>query len=140
MKRNAKVQHIYINSNAYGSVIQIGDAVKADPYIRAIAVQKEGAFFDTNDFPFSAFPLYTRPFPEIKEESSIPQQHHHRDRNIHVHSFDIEGVTGSSIVQVGSLKDIDAKARLKHFRILADEDEKEEENDNEENQKGRENR
>ncbi|GAA0491540.1 hypothetical protein GCM10008986_17110 [Salinibacillus aidingensis] len=123
MKRNAKVQHMYINSTAYASSIQIGDAIKADPYIRALAVQKEGAFFDTGDFPFSDFPFFSRPFPEIREDVSIQQHRHHKNRDIHVHSIDIEGITGSSIMQVGSLKEIDAKARLKHFRILADENE-----------------
>ncbi|WP_194841342.1 spore germination protein GerPE [Salinibacillus xinjiangensis] len=121
-RRNSKVSHVYVNSVAYGSVFQIGDAVKADPYLRAIAVQKEGAFFDANDFPFASFPMFTTPFPKIVSTLPVDQQHIHHDPNIHVHSFDIEGMTGASIVQIGSLKEIDAKARIKHFRIVRDED------------------
>jgi spore germination protein PE len=121
MKRTSKVGNIYINASSYSSIVQIGDANYADPYIRAIAVQQEGAIFDTESFPFTDYQIFSKPFIELTNEIDIDQRHIHHNRNINVRSIDIEGTTGSAIVQVGNLRHIDAKARIKHIRILRDE-------------------
>ncbi|MBB6452997.1 spore germination protein PE [Salirhabdus euzebyi] len=119
MIRNSNVTNIYINACSYSSIIQLGDAVRADPYLRAIAVQREGAFFDAEDFPYEEYSIFTRPFTEMESIVPLSQAHIHHEPKINVHAIDMEGVSGSSIVQVGSLKDIDAKSRIKHIRILA---------------------
>ncbi|MCP8615541.1 spore germination protein GerPE [Salirhabdus salicampi] len=118
MKRNSKVDHIYINSISESSIFQIGDGKHATPNIDALAVQKEGAVYQTDAFPLSQYPIFSRPFPEIVDVPGVYARFIHHNRSIHVRSLDFEGVAGSSIVQIGSLGEVDARAKTKHIRII----------------------
>jgi len=125
-KRISRVGDIHINAMQYSSIIEIGDAVEATPNSRALAVQKEGAIFTDEDFPFNEFPIFTTELPYFDKQIVIDQKRVPCSPYINVQYVHIEGISASSIFQVGNLNYLDAEARVKHFRILRDVDDEEE--------------
>lgn len=121
MKRTSVVNHMQITSIVDSSIYEIGDAYKANPRSKAIALQKEGQTFQ-GDLNFKDFPIFQRKphlpptLPNIKKQTI---QHH---PFIQVDQTDIIAVSMSSLVQAGNLNHISADSRIKHFRILLDED------------------
>lgn len=130
-KRISRVGDIQVNSLTYSSIIEIGDAVEATPNSRALAVQKEGALFTDRDFPFNEFPVFTEEIPYFDKKISIDQERVPCNPYIDVKSIHIEGISASSILQVGNLEYLDAEARVKHFRILRDENNDDNNDENE---------
>ncbi|QHE51384.1 spore germination protein GerPE [Pontibacillus sp. HMF3514] len=120
-KRISRVGDIRVISLIYSSIIEIGDAVEATPNSRALAVQKEGAIFTDRDFPFNEFPVFTEPYPYFSKKITIDQERVPCNPYIDVKSVHIEGISSSSILQVGNLEYLDAESRVKHFRILREE-------------------
>jgi spore germination protein PE len=118
MRRQSKVKGIYINNVGGSSIFQVGDGKVADPYLRAIAVQKEGPVFFNDPFTFQEFELFYRPFIQFAETLPVNQSHIHKHSTIHVNHVILQTLSGAAIAQVGNLKEIDAKARIKHIRIL----------------------
>ncbi|TCT16693.1 uncharacterized protein DUF2772 [Melghiribacillus thermohalophilus] len=118
MIRNSVVRKMKVNENSFSSIINIGDTVYAEPYIRAIAIQKEGAFFLPDSFPFENYPIFSRPFPEMTGKRDLSQSHFNHHPDILVDGIRIIGASGSSIIHIGKLENIDARARVKHIRIL----------------------
>ncbi|KGX83900.1 spore germination protein GerPE [Pontibacillus marinus] len=135
-KRISRVGDIHVNSLTYSSIIEIGDAVEATPNSRALAVQKEGAIFTDRDFPFNDFPVFTEELPYFDKKISIDQERVPCNPYIDVNSVHIEGISAASILQVGNLEYLDAEARVKHFRILREEND---DNGNDENNNNNEN-
>ena len=129
-KRISRVRDVYIVSMQYSSIIEIGDAVEATPTSKALAVQKEGATFTDEDFPFSDFPVFSEELPYFDKQITIDQERVPCSPYIDVESVHIEGISAASIFQVGNLDYLDAEARVKHFRILKEEDD-DENNENE---------
>lgn len=120
MNRNSVVNKLRINDIFLSSVLNIGDTVHAEPYLKAIAVQQEGAYFLPHSYSFEQYPIFTRPFPYLAGEPEINQAHIHHDDNIQVDAIRIIGASGSSIIHIGTLENLDARARVKHIRILRD--------------------
>lgn len=121
-KRTANVGAIDINAISRSSIFDIGDVTVSSQQLNAIAVQKEGAIFSDEGFLFSDYPLFERKrIPHHLEPINVKQRHKHHQPTIHVNKVDILGVSASSIIQVGSLEDINAEARVKHIRILREE-------------------
>ncbi|MCD5325009.1 MULTISPECIES: spore germination protein GerPE [Pontibacillus] len=121
-KRTSCVNQVKINSLILSSIFEIGDAEEAAPRSRALAVQKEGALFTDEDFPFSGFPVYTSELPLFDKQLSIEQTRVPCDPYIHVDSVHIQGMSSAAIFQIGNLDHIDAEVRIKHFRILKEMD------------------
>ncbi len=129
-KRTSRVGDIRVNSLTNSSILEIGDAIEATPNSRALAVQKEGATFTDRDFPFNYFPVFTEELPYFDKKITIDQERVPCSSYIDVQSVHIGGISTSSIFQVGNLDYLDAEVRIKHFRILRDENEDEDENEN----------
>lgn len=117
MKRTSVVDHLEINSLSDSSILEIGDAHRANPTSKAIALQKEGPTFQGN-LIYSDYPIFKRtPNYPSTQPRTIKRTIHH-DPMIHLHQANMIAVTLSSIVQVGQLKHLHADARVKHFRII----------------------
>ncbi|MGY0692822.1 spore germination protein GerPE [Virgibacillus sp. FSP13] len=122
-KRNVRVKHIKGNSVSFSSIFSIGDTAIARPKSNVIAVQKEGDVFTRkDDVDFKNYRLFNRPIKWPVHNKNIQQQINHHTNNINVHYTSFIGVETSSIFQVGSINSISTEARIKHFRILHDED------------------
>lgn len=120
-KRTSRVGTYNINDVIFGSIFEIGDAVEATLRSKAIAIQKEGAYFTDEGFEFSQYPIFSEDIPLPDTMLTINQTRIHRDPYIDVASVRILAVSASSIIQVGNIKNIDAEARIKHIRILQEE-------------------
>ncbi|MFC0524851.1 spore germination protein GerPE [Pontibacillus salicampi] len=129
-KRISRVNQVQVISVNNSSIFEIGDGTEADLNAKVLAVQKEGATFGDEDFPFSDFPIYEAEFPRLKTQPVITQEHIPCCPYINVNSVDIFGLASSSLFQIGNLNTIEGDARVKNFRILQ-EDEGAEGNDNE---------
>ncbi|WP_106498060.1 spore germination protein GerPE [Lentibacillus sp. Marseille-P4043] len=122
-KRNVRVKHIKGNSVSFSSIFSIGDTATAGPKSNVIAVQKEGAIFTKkDDVEFTNYRLFNQAVKWPKNGKHVKQQINHHTNNINVHHASFIGVETSSIFQVGSIGNISTEARIKHFRILHDED------------------
>lgn len=122
-KRTTKVNTLKVISLSYSSIGEIGDAKIAKPKSRAIAVQKEGADFQENLFQFSDYAIFQK---QIDSQPGVPpvhQKHYHHVPYIHINNIEVTGASSSSLIQLGSLDKVDAESRLKHIRILQDENE-----------------
>ncbi|WP_138416519.1 spore germination protein GerPE [Aquibacillus sediminis] len=120
-KRTAHTNKIRINSLSYSSVFDIGDVHEFTPVTKAIAVQKEGGVETDEGFEFSNFDFFHRQLQSLEQTKQLNQQTIHHTPHIHVNAVNVTGVSSSSIVQIGSLNTINAEARIKHIRILKEE-------------------
>ncbi|MEN2767682.1 spore germination protein GerPE [Ornithinibacillus xuwenensis] len=122
-KRLVNVSRIGITSIAFSSMINIGDAVYYTPRSRAIAVQKEGSIFTSDDEKeFQDFPIFRMKPKWLESNIPVHERSFHHNDHIHVGHVSITGVSQSSIAQVGGIQHIDAEARIKHIRILRNEE------------------
>ncbi|SHG22139.1 spore germination protein GerPE [Ornithinibacillus halophilus] len=122
-KRLANVDRFRLNSLAFSSIINIGDTAIATPTNRAIAMQKEGALFNSkDDLQFDDYRIFKLQPKWINEPSSVNLQNYHHNRDINVQNVSVIAASQSSIVQIGSIGKIDADARIKHFRWIQEEE------------------
>lgn len=118
-KRIATVNSILTTSIAFSSIFNIGDTTSLEQHSRAIAVQKEGATFKKSDnLSFQDYSLF-------KQKANVPQKKpvvhlntKHHSNTINVQHVNTIGVSQSSVFQIGSINNIAADARIKHFRKL----------------------
>ncbi|WP_226037698.1 spore germination protein GerPE [Aquibacillus saliphilus] len=120
-KRLSEVEKIKITSVAFSSIVEIGDANTSSPVNRVIAVQKEGGVYSDEGFDFDRFKIFAQEPAKSPGMPIIQKNTYHHNPTIHVKNVTITGVSASSLVQIGSLKHIDSEARLKHIRILEQE-------------------
>ncbi|MRH44183.1 spore germination protein GerPE [Aquibacillus halophilus] len=117
-KRVAHIGKTRINSIAYSSMFEIGDANTFTPTSRVIAVQKEGGVETDEGFEFDQYELFSQEPSNVPDSLTVQQKNYHHNPNIHVENIDVKGISASSIAQLGSLNHIDSVSRIKHIRIL----------------------
>lgn len=118
-KRTADVKQLEGVAVAFSSILAIGDTEIARPKAKISAVQEQGPIFSKRDqVIFSNYPIYSMPAKWIEEPVPVHQQIYHHKPLIRLNRFQFGYVSVSSILQVGSISDITADARIKHFRIL----------------------
>jgi len=115
--RTSKVSLLNIQSVFDSSILQIGDSRDLDARSWVLAIQREGELFLEQDHAMEAD--YSRPpffFPAIRPISF-------RGKNvcgrIEVGRLDILGVSSSSVIQIGTCKNIFLGNRTKHIRQLS---------------------
>ncbi|WP_047982476.1 spore germination protein GerPE [Ornithinibacillus contaminans] len=122
-KRYVHVTESEITSIAFSSIFQIGDASICRPRSNGIAIQREGNVWNTaHDLQFSDFSLFQLPAHWLEHELPVTTNTIHHNPHIVVGNVSIIGVGESSIVQFGGIESIDSESRLKHIRMLQDED------------------
>ncbi|WP_042224594.1 spore germination protein GerPE [Oceanobacillus manasiensis] len=119
--RLASVNQVRVNSVSFSGIFSIGDTETSEQISRGIALQKEGAYFTKKDeLSFEDYSIFKMEpdLPAFKNKVHM-KTYHHNDV-IHVQGVNTIGVTTSSIMQIGSLRRIEAVSWLKHFRRLKD--------------------
>ncbi|QTM98656.1 spore germination protein GerPE [Sediminibacillus dalangtanensis] len=121
-KRTSYVDTIYVNSVAYSSIFEIGDVGSIRAKMLAIAVQEEG-ITKKGDVPveFADFPVFSKQSAALPPAPLVRQTTIHHRPKICVGNISVLGVSASSTVQLGSLNVLDTEARIKHIRILREE-------------------
>ena len=112
------VDNIKVTSITDSSAFDIGDVAIHTPVSQVLAVQKEGGVHSEEGFAFKNFPIFDRTTAIAPTLTEIHQQTNHHDSNIYVDNVNIIGISTSSAIQVGSVNNIDAEARVKQIRIL----------------------
>ena len=120
-KRTSNVQCVNIISITDGSFFNVGDTNLANPISKVIALQKEGATFQ-GELEFENYSIFTQKthFPKFK--TNIIKRTFNHNPNIYVQHSNVMAIGSSSIFQVGNLNHIATESRIKHFRIVLDED------------------
>jgi spore germination protein PE len=119
-RRTSIVPNIYINSLAFSAVFEIGDADTIQANSRAIAVQRQFPLFLKDEADFSSYPIFSEPIPSPDLDESVSSTFIHENPVIKVQSLYLVGASNSSVIQVGSSKNVKAEARVKHIRQLLD--------------------
>lgn len=119
--RTSIVPTIFINSIAFSSIFEIGDANRVDANSQAIAVQREYPLFVEDEADFASYQIFSEIIPLPTSYGKVTSTFIHENPIIKVQSLNITGVSNASIVQVGSSKTVNAEARVKHIRQLLDE-------------------
>lgn len=118
-KRTASVGYIKVHGITFSAIFNIGDSVNAQPKSRGIAVQKEGAtFVDDEGMQFNDYSLFYREanWPAGSGTKFVQKSTTNHTGMIKVGNIAILGVSQASILQIGSLDEVYAEARIKHFR------------------------
>lgn len=121
-RRIASVNQIQVNTVNFSGILSIGDTETSKQISRGIALQKEGSYFTKKDeLFFEDYPLFKmEPKIVVSKNNNVQMRTYQHDDNIHVQRVKVVGVTTSSIMQIGSLRHLEAVAWLKHFRKLMD--------------------
>lgn len=120
-KRTVKTGKVRVNSLTYSSIFDIGDANTFKPETKALAVQREEGVPSDEGFEFENYDIFEQELPTPPEMALVNQQTYQHNPNITVKNVDITGISTSSLFQIGSIKTIDTMARIKHIRIINDE-------------------
>ncbi|KHF27081.1 MULTISPECIES: spore germination protein GerPE [Anoxybacillus] len=120
MSRLSVVHLLKANAVSFSSVVQVGDSQHIRLSGRALAVQRQFEYVDSNEFPL-AFPIFTKliPLPPVDHEH-VCRYTLHDCPLIAVHSIRIIGVSSTSVVHIGSTKNVEAESRVKHIRQLTE--------------------
>jgi len=121
MIRTTKVNLLRVNSVAYSSILEIGDATHCQPTTNIIAVQKEGGIESDEGYEFDKYSLFTRTKTPFPPKPTVQKRTYNHKKSLHVDAINITGITSSGVVQLGNLKNVQSEARIKHVRILEDE-------------------
>ncbi|MBU8877411.1 spore germination protein GerPE [Bacillus sp. FJAT-29790] len=118
LSRTSIVDHIKIDTLIISSVFEIGDSTFIQGFSRALAVHREADTFFGNEGNFQAYPAFTKniPFPLIEENFFM--QSINLNPAIKVNNIDINGVSASSLIHIGSSYHVSMEARVKHIRQL----------------------
>ncbi len=119
---------INVTAISSSSILNLGDTHQVQPKMKGIAVQKEGETFQ-GDLKFENFPIFQRKanWPDYQPTSNVQKITFHHNPTIHVKQVYLLALSTSSIFQVGNINHISSEARIKHFRIILEEDEDEDE-------------
>ncbi|WP_456275920.1 spore germination protein GerPE [Bacillus sp. AK128] len=119
-RRSSIVPNIYINSLAFSSVFEIGDAHAIQANSRAIAVQRQHPLFIENEADFTSYSVFSEPIPSPVIDEPVSTTFVHENPVIKVQSLYVIGASNASVIQVGSTSHITAEARVKHIRQIID--------------------
>lgn len=117
-RRTSIVPNIYVNSLAFSSVFEIGDAHAIHLDSKAIAVQRQYPLFVEDEADFTNFSIFSEPIPASVLDEPVQSTFIHENPVIKVQSIYLIGASNSSVLQIGSAKQISAEARVKHIRQL----------------------
>ncbi|MEI4791020.1 spore germination protein GerPE [Bacillus sp. FJAT-53060] len=121
IKRTSQVKFTKVNSIGISSIVQIGDTQELCPKVKVLAVQRTISLFYGNEgenLNTKEFEVYYQPIPLMLPERSVRTAFYHEKPLIKVSSIHVEGVSSSSIYQIGSTHGINGVARVRHIRQL----------------------
>ncbi|MEC0752403.1 spore germination protein GerPE [Bacillus haynesii] len=118
--RTSKVKFLKVHSVGISSALQIGDAEEQFLKAKVLAVQRYLSLFYGNEGSFKQddFQLFRQPIPHLLPETGVCSAFFHEIPFIRVRAIKINGVSSSSVAQIGSTRRINADSRVKHIRKL----------------------
>ncbi|SER86092.1 Protein of unknown function [Gracilibacillus ureilyticus] len=93
-----------------------------EPKLDALAVQKEGGISSDKGFELEKYPIFQSEGHFLPINMQIEQHHTHHCPVIDVPVIEISAISSSAIVNLGNVKNVKSKSRIKHIRILKDEE------------------
>ncbi|RKQ31306.1 spore germination protein GerPE [Oceanobacillus halophilus] len=119
--RISNVGQIYTIGISNAGILNIGDSHQATPKARTMAIQKEGPTIK-KDLQFEDYSIFRQKanWPKTLQSAKVRKKTIHHDVNINVRQVSLMALSTSSIFQVGNLNKISSEARVKHFRMLQD--------------------
>lgn len=118
LSRTSIVDQLKADTIAFSSVIQIGDSTYIHGFSRALAVHREADTFLGNEGNFLSFKAFTQGIPMVPIDDTISMKTLNFNPAIKVNTIDINGISSSSVVHIGSSKHVSMEARVKHIRQL----------------------
>ncbi|WP_123040944.1 spore germination protein GerPE [Cohnella candidum] len=118
--RVAKVGYFKINQIFHGAIAQFGDNDSSVLFNRTIALQRAIPDFFGDETRFAAYPIFFLPLRELVggPEGTIVSRSETGD--IRVGAIHALSVTASSLIRIGSAREIVAESRVKHIRQYND--------------------
>ncbi|GER65766.1 hypothetical protein BpJC7_21650 [Weizmannia acidilactici] len=118
MIRHSIVDQLRIKTVIFGSNVIIGDSSKIQMSSAVLAFQRQQELYYGFEAPFETFAVFRQiiPIPPLSEQIEI--QRYHEDPAIKVGSIDIIGMSTSTVMQIGNIKDIALESRIHHVRQL----------------------
>ncbi|UOR13176.1 spore germination protein GerPE [Halobacillus amylolyticus] len=120
-KRTVVTESVHVNSFTISSGFLIGDLERLTPTSRVIAIQRENPEVIEENADFNSYPIFQRELPPLLPPLSLPSVFHHHRNEICVDSVTSFGASTASTIQIGGISYIDAHSRVKHIRVLSDE-------------------
>ncbi|MDO6658589.1 spore germination protein GerPE [Anaerobacillus sp. 1_MG-2023] len=115
--RSSLVNWILVSSVDSSAVVQIGDSNQVTPETKIYALQRELPIFNGNEVEdLTEYPMFSQPLPLPLLTENIEQCTIHENPIIKVGSIRVIGIAASSVLQVGSTRQIKTEARVKHNR------------------------
>ncbi|MFD2639422.1 spore germination protein GerPE [Piscibacillus salipiscarius] len=114
--RDSKVGSLYCNSIEFSATLQIGDSTGVYPFSIARAVQKENPIF-IKDYITDDETIIKEPLPKFLKPVKI-NVNRTGNHPIRVKTIQTIGITGSSVLHVGSFDHGKAISIVRHKRIL----------------------
>jgi len=118
LQRTSVVDHLRLNIASFSSTIEFGDISYYQAFSRALAVQREKKIFFGGEGSFDQYPIFSEPIPIPPITENINIMYHQVKPIIKVKNLDITAVSASSLLQVGSTRNIYAETRVKHIRQI----------------------
>lgn len=118
MPRTSVVKHIQVNDIGLASTFMAGDLFESRPRIQALAVQRQRSVFLGNEGNFQDFAVFSKPIPKPIVYEKITLRIHNPNPFIQVENVKIEAASAAAHIHIGSIRHIDAEARIKHIRQL----------------------
>jgi spore germination protein PE len=116
ISRYSKVNTAYVNSIGISSVFQIGDSMEIAPEVNVLAVQREEERHFGTEGDLSQYPIFQEEIPQPILYEQLTTNFFHENPSINVNRIDILAISSSSVVHIGSTKDITCVNRTKHIR------------------------
>ncbi|ENH95652.1 spore germination protein GerPE [Gracilibacillus halophilus YIM-C55.5] len=121
-QRTTKSKAVKVGGLSHSSVFHIGDAKYVTPNMDGLAVQREGGFKNDQGFELSNYPIFQAKPALIPTDYSITQTRYHHHPEIRTPYIRVTALSTSAILQLGNVKQLNAQAKLKHIRIIKEED------------------
>ncbi|MFC7060832.1 spore germination protein GerPE [Halobacillus seohaensis] len=119
-KRLAHVDDVKVTAISIGSGFLIGDLTFSRARSKALAVQEETTSF-TDWADFDSYPIFQRDLPPARPVINIDSSFHNHHPSIIVHNIKLKGISTAGLFQIGGIDHIEGEGRLKHIRILSEE-------------------
>ncbi|MBM7694004.1 spore germination protein PE [Peribacillus deserti] len=119
-RRISHVNGLHMNTLVFCSTVQIGDSTFIDATNYTLAVQREQELFISNEGGFND-PVFTEDIHVQPLHEKLDFHICHANPFIHVGLIDLGGASASSMVHIGSSRNVRMQAKIKNIRHLYEE-------------------
>lgn len=117
-KRTSLVNKINLISLGNASTFEIGDSNHIQALTRALAIQREKELFLGNEGDFQQYKIFSVDIPFEPINEILTYENTPLVPFLKVNQINITAISSSSVLHIGSCKNIYTEARVKHIRHL----------------------